>query len=228
MIESVPPTPPSDAVRTPGPGRPKDLGKRAAILDVAKHLFPVHGFDGVSMDQIASEAGVSKLTVYSHFGDKESLFGAAVLAKCEEQLPSELFMVGLEGNVREQLTIIARAFFALVTSNESIAIHRTMMMPATSDQHVRELFWQAGPQRIKDTFAEFLGKEVEQGALAINDIPRAASQFFCLIKGDMHLKMMCGLCSDPRQEDVEAHIQATVDVFLRAYGTALRGRNETT
>ena len=57
-----------------GPGRPKDLGKRAAILDAAKRLFIQSGFDGTSMDQIATEAGVSKLTVYSHFGDKESLF----------------------------------------------------------------------------------------------------------------------------------------------------------
>ena len=70
------PTPP-ETPRPAGPGRPKDLGKRAAILDAAKRLFLVQGFTGVSMDQIAAEAGVSKLTVYSHFGDKESLFADA-------------------------------------------------------------------------------------------------------------------------------------------------------
>ncbi|WP_330970248.1 TetR/AcrR family transcriptional regulator, partial [Lysobacter sp. A3-1-A15] len=60
-----------------GPGRPKDLAKRAAILDAAKSMFTQYGFGGASMDQIAAEAGVSKLTVYSHFGDKETLFAAA-------------------------------------------------------------------------------------------------------------------------------------------------------
>jgi TetR/AcrR family transcriptional repressor of mexJK operon len=220
-MDAFPPaSPPPDAGRSAGPGRPKDLGKRAAILDAAKRLFTTHGFDGVSMDQIATEAGVSKLTVYSHFGDKESLFGAAIRAKCEEQLPAELFLVGgLEGNLREQLTAIARAFFTLVTSEEAVAIHRMMMMPGTGDAPGRELFWQAGPQRVKEGFAAFLRDEVAQGALDIPDIERAASQFFCLIKGEVHMQLMCGLCCTLAPEAVDAHVQATVDLFLRAYGS---------
>ena len=68
-------SPPATAPAKPaGPGRPKDPGKRAAILDAAKRMFVSHGFERVSMDQIAAEAGVSKLTVYSHFGDKDRLF----------------------------------------------------------------------------------------------------------------------------------------------------------
>jgi TetR/AcrR family transcriptional repressor of mexJK operon len=211
---------PLDAPKPAGPGRPKDLGKRAAILDVAKRLFTRHGFDGVSMDQIAADAGVSKLTVYSHFGDKDSLFSAAIRAKCEEQLPTALFLSGMEGDLREQLTLIARAFFALVVSEEAIAMQRMMMMPGTGDDHVRELFWRAGPQQLKDAFAEFLRARMVRGELAIHDIARASSQFFCLIKGEMHTQMLCGLCaSAPQAGDVECHIDATVDLFLRAYGT---------
>ncbi|MFZ1392197.1 MAG: TetR/AcrR family transcriptional regulator, partial [Dokdonella sp.] len=106
-----------------GPGRPKDLEKRAAILQAAKQLFPEHGFDGTSMDTIAALAGVSKLTVYSHFVDKERLFIEAVREKCAEQMPFELFDVDVSGPIREQLMAIARAFFALVTSEESISLH---------------------------------------------------------------------------------------------------------
>ena len=208
-----------DATKPAGPGRPKDLSKRAAILDVAKRLFSREGFDGVSMDQIAAEAGVSKLTVYSHFGDKESLFSSAIRAKCEERMPSTLFLAGLEGDLRDQLTTIARAFFALVTSEESIAMHRMMMMPGTGDSHVRELFWQAGPQQVKDAFAEFLRAHAARGELEVNDIPRAASQFFCLIKGEKHMQLLCGMCCGTPASDVESHIEATVDLFLRAYGS---------
>ena len=94
-----------------GPGRPKDLEKRAAILHAAKQLFPENGFDGTSMDMIAALAGVSKLTVYSHFTDKESLFGEAVREKCMERMPLELFNVAVDGSLREQLSAIAHAFF---------------------------------------------------------------------------------------------------------------------
>lgn len=216
MSSPDPAYPATDPVKLAGPGRPKDLGKRAAILETAKRLFVRHGFDGVSMDQIATEAGVSKLTIYSHFGDKESLFSAGVCAKCEEQLPSTLFEAETDGALRDQLLTIARGFFALVVSEDAIAMNRMMMMPGTTSQ-VRELYWQAGPQRVKDGFVEFLRSHVARGELDIHDLPRAASQFFCLLKGDVHMQMMCGICCTPEVSEIETHLSATVDFFLRAY-----------
>ena len=47
------------------------MAKRQAILDAAKSLFLTHGYANTSMDAVATLAGVSKLTVYSHFTDKE-------------------------------------------------------------------------------------------------------------------------------------------------------------
>ncbi len=210
---------PTAIAKSPGPGRPKDLGKRAAILDVAKRLFPIHGFDGVSMDQIAAEASVSKLTVYSHFGDKESLFVSAIGARCEEQMPASLFLNGLQGELREQLEAIASAFFALVTSEEAIAMHRMMTMPGTGDSRARELFWQAGPQRVKEEFADFLRARVALGELEVDDAYRAATQFFCLLNGEPHMQLLCGMypVGQPPQDEIERHLAATIDLFLRAY-----------
>ena len=215
-----------EAAKTAGPGRPKDLGKRAAILEAAKRLFTQHGFDRVSMDQIAAEAGVSKLTVYSHFGDKESLFSAAIREKCEEQMPQALFLEGLEGNLREQLTAIARAFFALIASPEAIAMHRMMMLPGTGDSHVRELYWQAGPRQVKEAFGEFLRSRQARGELRVPDIERAASQFFCLLKGEVHMQMLCGMCCESQMDDIDTHIAATVDLFLRAHTGATAGQEQ--
>lgn len=74
-----------------GPGRPKDLAKREAILEAAKALFLSLGYANTSMDAVAAAAGVSKLTVYSHFTDKQTLFCSAVMATCQVQLPDLLF-----------------------------------------------------------------------------------------------------------------------------------------
>lgn len=203
--------------RTPGPGRPKDPEKCAAILAAAKRLFPVHGFEATGMDAIAAEAGVSKLTVYSHFKDKESLFVAAVRARIEEQMPEALFDAELSGSLRERLEAIARAFFTLVTSPEAISLNRLMTAGIGTSPKLAQLFWEAGPKRTQEGFAKFLEREIRAGNVAIDDVPRAASQFFCLLKGDLHARSLCGCAQAQTPLDIDAHIRATVDLFLRAY-----------
>jgi TetR/AcrR family transcriptional regulator, regulator of autoinduction and epiphytic fitness len=53
-------------------------GKRHQILKGAMQEFLAKGYAAASMDRVAAASGVSKATVYSHFGDKESLFKTLV------------------------------------------------------------------------------------------------------------------------------------------------------
>lgn len=204
--------------RTSGPGRPKDLAKRAAILESATRMFLQHGFERVSMDEIAADAGVSKLTVYSHFDDKDTLFAAAVKSHCEQSLPSALFDPAPEVPLRERLLTIARAFYAMVTSPEAIAGHRMLCTPQLANTPLSQLFWDAGPRRVQEGMAALLQRRVAAGELDIDDVPRAAAQFFTLLKGEPHARMVFGCCP-AGPGDGEAHIIASVDLFLRAYGT---------
>lgn len=58
--------------------RTKSEAKSVAILEGAMKEFLKHGYAATSMDKVAKSAGVSKATVYSHFGDKENLFNALI------------------------------------------------------------------------------------------------------------------------------------------------------
>ena len=58
--------------------RSKSEVKTEAILKGAMQEFLAHGYAATSMDKVAKTAGVSKATVYSHFGDKENLFSAVI------------------------------------------------------------------------------------------------------------------------------------------------------
>jgi TetR/AcrR family transcriptional repressor of mexJK operon len=202
--------------RCSGPGRPEDLEKRAAILEAAKRLFPQHGFEGTSMDAVAAEAGVSKLTVYSHFGGKEALFIETIRCKCDGLMPSSLFEVNVDAPVRGQLLGIARAFFALMMSDGALGMHRTLVASSQQSPKLARLFWDAGPMQVQAALAEMLQKEVVARHLDIADTRRAASQFFSLLKGEHHARMLFG-CGQPTTEEAEAHLEATVDMFLRAY-----------
>lgn len=201
-----------------GPGRPKDLGKRAAILDAARRMFTQHGFDGASMDQIAAEAGVSKLTVYSHFGDKETLYVSVVKSYCEQQLPSTLFEAEPDLPLRERLMTIAHAFYSMISSPEAVAGHRMLCTPQLAGSSLPQLFWEAGPKRVQGEFAALLERCVAGGELDIADVPRAAAQFFCLLKGESHARLVFG-CGATCDFDVDEHLTATVELFLRAYAT---------
>lgn len=200
-----------------GPGRPKDPAKRRAILEAAKTLFLRHGYDGSSMDAIAAEAGVSKLTVYSHFNDKETLFSAAVQAKCLEQLPELLFELPEEVPLESQLLEIARGFLALINSRESVEMHRMMIGLANQNPKLSRMFYEAGPQRILEEMALLLDKAAQRGLLAIDEPQRAADHFFCLLKGGAHFLLLIG-CDEPLQgEAAEQHMLDVVQLFLRAY-----------
>jgi TetR/AcrR family transcriptional repressor of mexJK operon len=55
-------------------GETRSARKDREILRAAKAAFIAKGYDGTSMEEIATNATVSKQTVYKHFTDKESLF----------------------------------------------------------------------------------------------------------------------------------------------------------
>ena len=46
------------------------------ILEKATEMFLTLGFKSVTMDDIASEMGISKKTIYQHFSNKDSLIKA--------------------------------------------------------------------------------------------------------------------------------------------------------
>jgi AcrR family transcriptional regulator len=57
---------------------------RSRILDAARAEFAAAGFGGGRVERVASRAGSNKERIYAYFGDKRSLFSAAVASAVEE------------------------------------------------------------------------------------------------------------------------------------------------
>lgn len=207
----------SSAQGNPGPGRPKDQAKRGAILDAAKELFVRNGYASTSMDAVAAEAGVSKLTVYSHFNDKETLFTAAVVARCEEQLPELFIELNRDLPAKTLLLSVARGFQVLINSPESVELHRLMVTLGTQDPKLSQIFFAAGPQRVLQETERLLRRLEQRGQLKFESARTAAEHFLSLIKGVCNFRLLVGCGERPDEASAEAHVQDVVGLFMRAY-----------
>ena len=198
-------------------GRPKDLEKRAAIFAAASGLFLEQGFERTTVDAIAAAAGVSKLTVYSHFADKEGLFKALISAKCAEHFEAMDFVALAPLGPAAALDHIARAFLALMFHPDVLALHRILMTNERGDTVMNTTFWQAGPQPTIAALAALLARFAADGALLIERPVDAADQFFSMLKGTEHLRMLLGIGAPPTTCDLAQLRTAVVAMFVRAY-----------
>jgi AcrR family transcriptional regulator len=58
--------------------------RRTGILDAALAVFSQRGYHDASIDDIASEAGVSKALIYEHFASKQELYADLIARNARE------------------------------------------------------------------------------------------------------------------------------------------------
>ena len=197
-------------------GRPLDAAKRAAIVETAAHHFFHHGYAATAIEQVAADAGVSKVTIYNQFGDKRALFAAAVGCECEK-IRGHFSLEGtVHGTVRERLTAIGQAICAFLSRPEMIQFERRVAAETEVEPAIGAAFLEAGPWRMKHAFAAYLSHAVAAGELAIPDPLLAAEQFVSMCKGMGDLERRFGALVSPDARD--QRIAGAVEVFLAAYG----------
>ncbi len=200
-------------------GRPKDERKHAAILGAAREHFLTYGFERASMDAIAESAGVSKLTIYSHFQNKETLFKEIIHAKCAQFGCEEIYVHARALPLEEGLSAIARRFMQLVSHPEALQMHRVVMSECARHPKMAAMFYEAGPVLQKNAFTDYLIHACLQGWLVIPDDARACAceQFFSLLKGGPYMRLLLGLTPAPDEAEITAHADNCVRMFIRAY-----------
>ena len=197
------------------PGRPRSETKRQEILDAAIKLFTAHGFDGTSVDDIANVAGVSKQTVYTHFGNKEKLFGVSVSTKCKES-GIDSSVIDFEEEPQIMLPEISRRFVALITSPEAVRVYALCTGSAESHPRLGQLFYEHGPKQTVDVLAEYLTTQHKLGRLKVPDAKQSAWQLLSMLKADGHMRAQFKLPLLSENEQ-QAYIDSCVASFLRAH-----------
>jgi len=192
--------------------------KRRQIMDGARTVFLSGGFDGASMNDVARAAGVSKGTLYAYFDSKEQLFEALVREDRSQQAERMCLFPREPGNPREFLAEFGRRLIEMMIRPEMIAQLRVVIAATGKFPRLGRAFYEAGPCYGVSKLAEQLRGLTASGALDIADSERAARQFIDLCKSGVFNAVLFGAIEAVPPHDIDASVDAAVEVFLRAYG----------
>ena len=167
-----------------GPSGPRADSKRRAITQAALNVFLAEGFDA-SVDRIASVAGVSKVTVYNHFGSKEDLFREVIYAQLDDALAgaSSLVKSRLIATVdlKADLIAICQAWVAGLSSPEMIGLRNLVAGESRRFPDLGATWMERGPERLHAVIGYALRELVDRKLLMIPDIELAVLQLSGLV-----------------------------------------------
>ncbi|BAZ13584.1 putative transcriptional regulator [Calothrix sp. NIES-4071] len=199
-------------------GRPKNQSKLRAILNTARTHFFEKGFDAVSIEGIAAGAGVSKMTVYSYFNDKETLFKAVVERESRElSSPLTQLPLGSINDLRNTLITFGMAFLEFITRPEVIQFNRLLISVAPRHPQLIHEFFQAGPATIYTKLADLLRQASATQTLSILNPERAADQLIAIWQGSLLMKFQLGLEPALPPEQLLDYVEDCVDTMLCAW-----------
>jgi TetR/AcrR family transcriptional repressor of mexJK operon len=198
-------------------GRTKSGAKRAAILRGAKAVFLACGFESANMDEVAARAGVSKMTIYRHFGNKEDLF-AGVITELGNMIVAEDLERIFAERPEEALRRFARKMIGIVFDPETIELHRIVIAECYRFPKLGQFFYASGPQVCIDVLARYLKLNSNNPHFRVVDPVRTAEEFLELLRGYGHLRVMLKVSKSLSPREIEARIEGAVRHILHGVG----------
>ena len=149
------------APATPAPrGRPRDPRRDEAIYDAVVELLVEVGFDRMTLDAVATRAGVSKPTIYRRCPDGKAALVAAAIAFHRDAKPP----TPDTGSLREDLLAMVHHMTEHMVENAQLA--GGLMGQLRSSQELRDIFAEHVVEPERDRWRLVLERAAARGEIA--------------------------------------------------------------
>ncbi len=178
------------------------------------------GFGETTMEDIAQEAGVGKATVYAHFGSKTELFAAVV--REEGQLNAAAWRAVPGYSIERDLVRIGDAALNLILAPGTVAHLRSIATESRRYPELGQVYFDSGPAQLIEQLTAYLQRAATDALLDVEDPRIAASHFFGMLTGEVHLRCILGLEQKLASAHREHLVRQAVAAFVRAYSPRQR------
>ena len=100
----------------------EDRTTEKTILEAAKKIFLVKGFDGARMQEIADEAGMNKALLHYYFRSKDKLFDAIFQEAFQQFLPKVAEIMMTEKPLFEKIEFFIDSYITMLSNNPHLPV----------------------------------------------------------------------------------------------------------
>lgn len=191
--------------------------RRLALLLRATELFLDKGYDAVSLDDIVSDAGGSKASIYRYFGNKEGLFKA--ICDYRRELFFKNICVAYDcklHNLKDYLINTLLVFYEKITCDENAAFMRLLIERSQRNSELATYLHERGPEHIQKTIAHAFEQAIHQGDIQCKSPIYSATMYFGILR-DIEWKIIMGVPNQIQPQEIYDYIEYCVDVFLKGH-----------
>jgi len=192
-----------------------DRAKNEAILDATSDVVFERGL-AAPLDEIARRAGVSKQTIYNHYGSKAELV-RALIARRVQSVGEPLEVPGAEAFPEAALAAYAGKLLETVSIDRGIALFRLLIAAAPHDPTLAGAVLPDGLRASRQKLAAFLERESLAGRLAIPDPGEAADFFAGMVVSHYQVQGLLGLPQGLTPARIERISREAARRFMAAY-----------
>ena len=194
--------------------------KRDQILDAATRVFLQHGYEGTSMDRVATESGAARRTLYNQFENKEALFDA-MTARIWTSFP--VFDITRdEESLRDPklgLTRLGHAVSDFWIAPEAVAFLRMVISEGPRFPALTKTFFERGKAPAMGAVAEYIEALAKRKLIKVKNSKLAARQFLGLIDEPLLWVRVVGIDETYSARERQTIVENAVDMFLGFYLT---------
>lgn len=195
--------------------------KQRGVIDAAITAFSESGFDVVSMDRIAEDAGVSKRTVYNHFKSKDQLFRVVMRELIAETERRKTEAFDPRRALADQLESFALAKHSMAVDPKWAGLVRVMVAallhkPEFAAEAITQL--EAG----EESLVSWLRAADEEGLMEVDQPEQSASLFYALASGALFWPVVIG--QRLSKSEIRRRTETLISMFLEQHGARAASR----
>lgn len=142
------------------PGRPRDERADRAILAATLKLLAEQGYAGMSIEAVATEAGVGKPTIYRRYADKPNLAAAALRSLVNDRSPTPD-----NGNARLDLLELLNVTINIFESGAVFALIGALLVEEQRSPELFDVFRTSVIVPRRQQFEEVLKRGISRGEI---------------------------------------------------------------